>query len=176
MGVTPPTTSFPSLSMENVTPAAFSSTWETSMSEWGTQIQGAVEGISQALAVGLGLEKTTFTDAATYGSHLLAPTSTDLSKYGRVGESEPSYFCACCPSLISAYHSFRRIPHRSQRSHHPRTLAVPGKSGLQLPRLRIELTRQCSLAGSPHLGSQYGQAHCGKASSRTSSCSGWQAD
>jgi isopenicillin N synthase-like dioxygenase len=74
--------------MENVTPAAFSSTWEASMSEWGTQIQGAVEGVSQALAVGLGLEQNTFTDAATYGSHLLAPTSTDLKKYGRVGESE----------------------------------------------------------------------------------------
>lgn len=74
--------------MENVTPAAFASTWEASMSEWGTQIQGAVEGLSEALAVGLGLDKDTFTEAAKYGSHLLAPTSTDLQKYGRVGESE----------------------------------------------------------------------------------------
>lgn len=74
--------------MENVTPAAFGERWEKGCAEWGEQIKQAVEGFSEALAVGLGLPKDTFTEAGQYGSHLLAPTSTNLSKYGKVGESE----------------------------------------------------------------------------------------
>jgi hypothetical protein len=37
------------------------------------------------LAVGLGLDEATFVDAGRYGSHLLAPTATDLRKYGKTG-------------------------------------------------------------------------------------------
>lgn len=36
------------------------------------------------VATGLGLEETTFLDAGRYGSHLLAPTATDLDKYGEL--------------------------------------------------------------------------------------------
>lgn len=90
MGKTPPQTDFPSLRMENVAPRAFGSTWEASMEEWGTQIKQAVEGVSEMLAVGLGLERETFLRAGEYGSHLLAPTATDLKKYGREGESASS--------------------------------------------------------------------------------------
>ncbi|BGP14733.1 hypothetical protein JCM10213_004327 [Rhodosporidiobolus nylandii] len=86
MGRTPPRTDFPSLRMENVVPRAFAGIWQASMEEWGTQIKAAVEGVSEMLAVGLGLPKETFTEAGEYGSHLLAPTATDLRKYGRVGE------------------------------------------------------------------------------------------
>jgi isopenicillin N synthase-like dioxygenase len=88
MGETPPETDFPSLRMDNVTPAAFASTWQESMERWGTQIKQSVEGVSEMLAVGLGLPQGTFLEAGRYGSHLLAPTATDLRKYGRVGESE----------------------------------------------------------------------------------------
>jgi hypothetical protein len=87
--------------MENVTPAAFAATWETSMKDWGTQIQGAVEGVSRMLAVGLGIDCETFIDAGKYGPHLLAPTATDLDKYGRVGESKalPSCLVRAHPTL-----------------------------------------------------------------------------
>jgi hypothetical protein len=37
------------------------------------------------LASGLGLEEDTFVEAGRYGSHLLAPTATDLRKYGKKG-------------------------------------------------------------------------------------------
>lgn len=74
--------------MPNVTPAAFTSTWEEGMATWGTQIKGAVEGVSRMLAVGLGLEEDTLIEAGKFGPHLLAPTSTDLEKYGKEGESE----------------------------------------------------------------------------------------
>jgi hypothetical protein len=58
------------------------------MEKWGVQIKRAVEGVSELLAVGLGLERDTLTKAAEFGSHLLAPTATDLQKYGKEGESE----------------------------------------------------------------------------------------
>lgn len=34
-------------------------------------------------ALGLGLEQQTFTQAGLYGPHLLAPTASDLNKYGK---------------------------------------------------------------------------------------------
>ncbi|KAG0658108.1 hypothetical protein C6P46_006067 [Rhodotorula mucilaginosa] len=80
MGKAPPTTEFPSLRMENVIPHAFATTWQASMEEWGTQIKSAVEGVSEMLAEGLGLERSTFLRAGEFGSHLLAPTATDLQK------------------------------------------------------------------------------------------------
>ncbi|GAA6058079.1 hypothetical protein JCM3770_002253 [Rhodotorula araucariae] len=86
MGKTPPQTDFRSLRMENVTPRAFAATWRASMDEWGTQIKQAVEGVSEMLAVGLGLERDTFLRAGEYGSHLLAPTATDLNKFGKENE------------------------------------------------------------------------------------------
>ncbi|GAA5828352.1 hypothetical protein JCM11251_006210 [Rhodosporidiobolus azoricus] len=86
MGRTPPRTDFPSLRMENVTPKAFSATWENAMEEWGTIIKSAVEGVSEMLSVGLELPQKTLVEAGEYGSHLLAPTATDLAKYGQVGE------------------------------------------------------------------------------------------
>lgn len=36
------------------------------------------------LAVGLGLEQRTFVEAGQYGSHLLAPTATNLKKWGKL--------------------------------------------------------------------------------------------
>ena len=88
MGKAPPTTEFPSLRMENVIPHAFATTWQASMEEWGTQIKSAVEGVSEMLAEGLGLDRSTFLRAGEFGSHLLAPTATDLRKYGTEGSSE----------------------------------------------------------------------------------------
>ncbi|GAA6034387.1 hypothetical protein JCM8097_002698 [Rhodosporidiobolus ruineniae] len=87
MGQSPPDgkTDFPSLRMENVIPRAFPD-WKASMEDWGLQIKRAVEGVSEMLAVGLGLPRETLIEAGKYGSHLLAPTATDLKKYGQVGE------------------------------------------------------------------------------------------
>lgn len=87
MGRTPPSTAFPSLGMTNLVPQAFPK-WTEQMEEWGEQIKRAVEGVAEALSIGLGLERDTLTKAAEYGSHLLAPTATDLRTYGKEGESE----------------------------------------------------------------------------------------
>jgi hypothetical protein len=42
-----------------------------------------VEGVSRMVAAGLGLDESTFVDAGKYGSHLLAPTATDLDRFGK---------------------------------------------------------------------------------------------
>ena len=73
--------------MENVVPKAFASHWSTSMEDWGTQIKCAVEGVARMLGDGLGVGDA-LVNAGQFGPHLLAPTATDLSKYGRVDESE----------------------------------------------------------------------------------------
>ena len=47
------------------------------------KLMSRVEGVSRMLAVGLGLEQDYFVDAGKYGSHLLAPTATDLDRFGK---------------------------------------------------------------------------------------------
>ena len=42
-----------------------------------------VEGVAEMSALGLGLERGAFKDAGNYGPHLLAPTASDLQKYGK---------------------------------------------------------------------------------------------
>ncbi|WVR07890.1 hypothetical protein IAU60_004933 [Kwoniella sp. DSM 27419] len=75
---------FPVLEAPNVTPKAFADTWEDKMGEWGGIIKQAVEGVAEMVADGLGLDPKAFTDAGRYGSHLLAPTATDLAKYSKL--------------------------------------------------------------------------------------------
>lgn len=75
---------FPMSEIENVTPEEFKDTWAERVNEWGTVMKQAVEGVSRMLAVGLGLDEKTFIQAGEYGSHLLAPTATNLDKYGKL--------------------------------------------------------------------------------------------
>ncbi|WWC73863.1 uncharacterized protein I206_107835 [Kwoniella pini CBS 10737] len=81
---TPYESNFPVLEAPNVIPSKFQNTWEDGVNEWGGSLKQAVEGVAQMVAVGLGLDENTFTDAGQYGSHLLAPTATDLVKYGKL--------------------------------------------------------------------------------------------
>ncbi|KAH7338803.1 hypothetical protein B0J17DRAFT_658539 [Rhizoctonia solani] len=82
---TPPPypTAFPSLNMTNVVPAAFAGTWESTLEAWGLKMKEAAEGVARMAAAGLGLDREAFTDAGKYGPHLLAPTASDLTKYGK---------------------------------------------------------------------------------------------
>ncbi|KAF8324059.1 Clavaminate synthase-like protein [Clavulina sp. PMI_390] len=73
---------FPALNMPNVVPRTFEATWAQRMEQWGKSMKTAVEGVAEMAAVGLGLDRGTFTDAGKYGPHLLAPTASDLRKWG----------------------------------------------------------------------------------------------
>ncbi|KAL7815940.1 Clavaminate synthase-like protein [Trichoderma aethiopicum] len=77
-------TLFPGLNAENVTPQAphIRDRWAPAMDQWGTSMKNAVSKLSEMTALGLGLEADHFSSAARYGPHLLAPTASDLTKYG----------------------------------------------------------------------------------------------
>ncbi|KAK3934270.1 hypothetical protein QBC46DRAFT_400326 [Diplogelasinospora grovesii] len=78
-------TQFPGLNADNITPEAphIKARWAPVMNQWGRSMKNAVEGLTEMAAIGLGLPAGTFKGAGTYGPHLLAPTASDLNKYGR---------------------------------------------------------------------------------------------
>ncbi|RDX50478.1 Clavaminate synthase-like protein [Lentinus brumalis] len=77
-------TRFPGLNAPNVVPQAddIRKRWTPVMEKWGTSMKTAVENLAEMAAVGLGLPRETFREAGRYGPHLLAPTASDLVKYG----------------------------------------------------------------------------------------------
>ncbi|KAM6498551.1 hypothetical protein JOM56_006499 [Amanita muscaria] len=86
MGEQPPyKTQFPGLNSPNVVPQAseIKERWPRIMEKWGSSMKAAVEGIAEMAAIGLGLPFNAFSDAGKYGPHLLAPTASDLVKYGK---------------------------------------------------------------------------------------------
>uniref|UniRef100_L2G0R5 Clavaminate synthase-like protein n=1 Tax=Colletotrichum fructicola (strain Nara gc5) TaxID=1213859 RepID=L2G0R5_COLFN len=65
-------TRFPGLNAPNVVPDAphIRDRWPGAMNKWGSSMKAAVTGLAEMAAVG-------------YGPHLLAPTASDLVKYGK---------------------------------------------------------------------------------------------
>ncbi|KAK2735548.1 isopenicillin n synthase and related dioxygenase [Colletotrichum kahawae] len=78
-------TRFPGLNAPNVVPDAphIRDRWPGAMNKWGSSMKAAVTGLAEMAAVGLGLPADTFSAAGKYGPHLLAPTASDLVKYGK---------------------------------------------------------------------------------------------
>ncbi|KAL7948005.1 hypothetical protein V8C42DRAFT_316368 [Trichoderma barbatum] len=77
-------TQFPGLNAENIIPEAahLKERWEPTMDLWGSSMKNAVSKLSEMTALGLGLQADHFSSASRYGPHLLAPTASDLTKYG----------------------------------------------------------------------------------------------
>ncbi|KAL4062985.1 hypothetical protein V8B97DRAFT_1877190 [Scleroderma yunnanense] len=85
MGTPPPyKTEYPALNAPNVIPQAptLKEAWKSIMEKWGRSMKVAVEDVAEMVAIGLGLPRKIFKDAGKYGPHLLAPTASDLTKYG----------------------------------------------------------------------------------------------
>ncbi|KAF6766661.1 hypothetical protein DFP72DRAFT_797261 [Ephemerocybe angulata] len=78
-------TEFPGLNAPNVVPEApaLKERWTPTMEKWGSAMKGSVADLAEMVAVGLGLPADTFRKAGQYGPHLLAPTASDLVKYGK---------------------------------------------------------------------------------------------
>ncbi|KAL0579464.1 hypothetical protein V5O48_002570 [Marasmius crinis-equi] len=78
-------TQFPALNMPNVVPEdeSIKKRWTPAMQNWGKSMKQAVEDLASMASIGLGLPENTFRDAGRYGPHLLAPTASDLVKYGQ---------------------------------------------------------------------------------------------
>ncbi|KAL8315968.1 hypothetical protein RB597_000049 [Gaeumannomyces tritici] len=80
----PYATEFPALNAPNVVPDApqIKERWVPTMDQWGSFMKNAVSDLAEMAAIGLGLPGKTFKEAGQYGPHLLAPTASDLKKYG----------------------------------------------------------------------------------------------
>ncbi|KAI0375255.1 Clavaminate synthase-like protein [Pilatotrama ljubarskyi] len=78
-------THYPALNAPNVVPKTegIHERWTPIMEKWGTSMKTAVENLAEMAAIGLGLPRETFKEAGRYGPHLLAPTASDLVKYGK---------------------------------------------------------------------------------------------
>ncbi|GLB35893.1 putative clavaminate synthase-like protein [Lyophyllum shimeji] len=78
-------TQFPVLNAPNVVPQdeGLRERWTPIMEQWGKSMRTAVADLAVMTAIGLGLPAEIFRDAGKYGPHLLAPTASDLVKYGK---------------------------------------------------------------------------------------------
>jgi len=54
--------------------------WTAKMDKWGEKLNGATFILAEMAAIGMGLARNTFSDRMIGGSHLLAPTGSDLKK------------------------------------------------------------------------------------------------
>ena len=81
IGTRPTETEFEQLNADPVIPKAFPQ-WQQVMDTWGNLMAEAVGAVSEMAALGFGLNRSAFRDMTKNGPHLLAPTGSDLSKYG----------------------------------------------------------------------------------------------
>lgn len=86
VGPLPSETEFPALNAPPVTPSAEKfPTWSQDMNAWGGKMIAALFTTAQMAACGMGLKHDAFSSLMQYGPHLLAPTGSDLRKYGDLG-------------------------------------------------------------------------------------------
>jgi isopenicillin N synthase-like dioxygenase len=90
LGSKPAVTEFPQLNCPEVIPEGFPQ-WQEKMDNWGKKLLDTAFTLAEMAAVGFDLPRNTFTDLIHNGPHLLAPTASDLNKYGRVGQILAGY-------------------------------------------------------------------------------------
>ncbi|UJR17336.1 hypothetical protein I4U23_004231 [Adineta vaga] len=84
VGEAPSQSEYPQLHADPVIPEKFSE-WKTIMDSWGKLMLESVLTVAQMCALGFGLPVDTFTSLMKYGPHLLAPTGSDLGRFGKEG-------------------------------------------------------------------------------------------
>ncbi|KAF8395877.1 hypothetical protein HHK36_019832 [Tetracentron sinense] len=87
VGPRPSNTCFQELNSEPVIPEGFPE-WKETMDSWGYKMISAIEVVAEMAAIGFGLPNYAFTSLmkqARSGPHLLAPTGSDLQRYGQEG-------------------------------------------------------------------------------------------
>ncbi|TYJ20991.1 hypothetical protein E1A91_A08G034600v1 [Gossypium mustelinum] len=84
VGPRPSKTRFQELNSEPVIPEGFPE-WKETMDSWGYKMILAIEAVAEMAAIGFGLPKDAFTSLMKQGPHLLAPTGSDLKRYGQEG-------------------------------------------------------------------------------------------
>lgn len=61
----------------------FEGIWKETLESYGGLLKSAAEHLAVMIAIGFDLEPSHFKDAGRYGPHLLAPTATDLERFGK---------------------------------------------------------------------------------------------
>ncbi|GMJ01455.1 hypothetical protein like AT5G48020 [Hibiscus trionum] len=85
VGPRPLKTRFQELNSEPVIPEGFPE-WKETMDSWGYKMISAIEAAAEMAAIGFGLPKDAFTSLMKQvWPHLLAPTGSDLRRYGQEG-------------------------------------------------------------------------------------------
>ncbi|PPQ99564.1 hypothetical protein CVT24_005352 [Panaeolus cyanescens] len=116
-------TQFPGLNATNVVPEApfLKDRWTNTMEQWGKSMKQAVADLAVMIAIGLGLPAQTFSDAGKYGPHLLAPTASDLVKYGKKD------------TILAGFHSDLNFLTIHGRSRYPGLNVWARNTGKRLP-------------------------------------------
>jgi hypothetical protein len=83
IGPRPESSRFPSLNMEPVIPPEIPE-WRDVMDSWGNHLLSSLYSFAEMAAIGFNLSPTAFTSLMNCGPHLLAPTGSDLNKYGEL--------------------------------------------------------------------------------------------
>jgi len=80
-------TEFSALTSSNVVPSpnSLKERWVGIMDQWGQSMKNAVADLIDMIEIGLDLPLGTLREAGQYGPHVLAPSSSDLVKYGQKG-------------------------------------------------------------------------------------------
>eukprot|EP00419_Tripos_fusus_P024854 CAMPEP_0172708498 /NCGR_PEP_ID=MMETSP1074-20121228/51153_1 /TAXON_ID=2916 /ORGANISM="Ceratium fusus, Strain PA161109" /LENGTH=408 /DNA_ID=CAMNT_0013531483 /DNA_START=72 /DNA_END=1298 /DNA_ORIENTATION=+ len=81
VGPRPDNTKFADLNAPPVVPEAFGQEWKDTLDHWGNKTLGALQAVSEMLALGFGLERPALVDLMHNGPHLLAPTGSDLAEH-----------------------------------------------------------------------------------------------
>jgi len=82
VGERPQSTQFPEQNAEPVVPERFKDQWSPIMNRWGDLMLSSVSTVAEMIASGFNLPTSTFTDLMHRGPHLLAPTGSDLTRFG----------------------------------------------------------------------------------------------
>ncbi|KYQ92226.1 hypothetical protein DLAC_07073 [Tieghemostelium lacteum] len=85
IGDRPEKTDYPELNCPPVIPEKFPH-WQSVMDSWGSLMLSSIETVVEMVAVGYGLPKDTLTKLMKQGPHLLAPTGSDLKRFGNLDQ------------------------------------------------------------------------------------------
>lgn len=84
IGERPAATKFAQLNAADVEPEGFPE-WRGVMNTWGDKLLAAGMAVAELAALGFGLPADTFSSRMNCGPHLLAPTASDLYRFGAKG-------------------------------------------------------------------------------------------
>jgi len=90
IGSRPKDTNYMELNAQDIVPDNFKEVWATTMNNWGYKMLSVIEKVTKILDTTLEL-KSPLSKLLDGGSHLLAPTGTDLTTYGELDKVFAGY-------------------------------------------------------------------------------------